>query len=492
MFVKNAVAAAGAAVLFAAMPAVAQESQAPVADVGIVPANVLLAEHSNWFTPAKIYDLAKEHWPLPSYPAELGYEAYSAVGFDLANTILIKGPARDAKGNRELIVIDTLGNPEVSHRTLQAFRAQGILPSCPEFALGQPVPEACKLPLRAIIYTHNHIDHTFGVWGFLGSADRPPCAVADPQVAGADTLLDTAAENRDCVAVIGQYKINDGVATTSLNTGTIIDARSSYMYGSFIPRNHVNSGIGPQELVAFVEVDGRKVAVNGSYRMPSRTFDNELKVIAAGVQMQLIYVPSETNDELAVFLPDRRNRTGTPPSDDDWSGPGLLQSAEVIQGPSFPNLYSLRGTAYRDPANWFRSVDRLRQFDSWCMLPSHGPPLCDAALDDVDISALRIRHKCAARHEEAGLGREVDLGLQSHPENEAGCDRLGNFDHSIYQPALRIHHCGDRSDFCEKIDCAVLWREEPHRYTQRNRRSDLGLNSQVHNEPIPRRKRGDD
>jgi alkyl sulfatase BDS1-like metallo-beta-lactamase superfamily hydrolase len=378
MFVKNAVAAAGAAVLFAAMPVAAQSGKAPPADIGLVPANVLLAEHSNWFTPAKIYDLAKEHWPLPSYPAGLGYEAYSAVGFDLANTILIKGPARDAKGNRELIVIDTLGNPEIAHRTIQAFRAQGILPICPDFALGQPVPEACKLPLRAIIYTHNHIDHTFGVWGFLGAADRPPCAVADPQIAGADTLLDTAVENRDCVAVIGQYKINDGVATTALSTGTIIDARSSYMYGAFIPRNHVNSGIGPQELIAFVEVDGKKVAVSGSYRMPSRTFDNELKVIAAGVQMQLIYVPSETNDELAVFLPDRRNRTGAPPTDADWSGPGLLQSAEVIQGPSFPNLYSLRGTAYRDPANWFRSVDRLRQFDSWCMLPSHGPPLCEA------------------------------------------------------------------------------------------------------------------
>lgn len=346
---------------------------------GIVPANVLLAEHSNWFTPAKIYDLKTEHFPLPSYPPDLSYEIYSAVGFDLANTILIKGPQRDGRGNRELIVIDTLGNPEVSHRTIQAFRAQGILPACPDFTLGQPVPEACKLPLRAVIYTHNHIDHTFGVWGFLGSADRPPCAVADPQTAGADTVLDTALENRDCVAVIGQTKINEGVGTTALITGTIIDARSSYMYGSFIPRNHVNSGIGPQELGAVIEVDGKKVLVNGSYRMPSRTFTNELKVIAAGVQMQLVYVPSETNDELAVFLPDRRNKAGAPVSDDDWSGPGLLQSAEVIQGPSFPNLYSLRGTAYRDPTNWFRSVDRLRQFDAWCMLPSHGPPLCEAA-----------------------------------------------------------------------------------------------------------------
>ncbi|MBL8299799.1 MAG: MBL fold metallo-hydrolase, partial [Rhodanobacteraceae bacterium] len=320
-----------------------------------------------------------EHYPLPNYPADLSYEVYSAVGFDLANTILIQGPKRDAKGNRELIVIDTLGNPEVTHRTIKAFRDQGILPQCPDYTFGETVPDACRLPLRAVIYTHNHIDHTFGVWGFLSAADRPPCQVANPQVAGADTLFDTAVEARDCVAVIGQHKINDGVGTTALVTGTIIDARSAYMYGAFIPRNHVNSGIGPQEKGAVVEVDGKPVLVNGSYRMPSRTFTNELKVIAAGVQMQVVYVPSETNDELAVFLPDRRNRSGTPVADDDWGGPGLLQSAEVIQGPSFPNLYSLRGTAYRDPSNWFRSVDRLRQFNAWCMLPSHGPPLCEAA-----------------------------------------------------------------------------------------------------------------
>lgn len=368
--------------VFAAGPpafAAPSDKPRPAPDVGIVPANTLLAQHSNWFSPAKIYDLAKEHYPLPRYPADLRYEVYSAVGFDLANTILIKGPNRDAKGNRELIVIDTLGNPEVTHRTVRAFREQGVLPRCPAYEFGQPVPAACRLPLRAVIYTHNHIDHTFGVWGWLGAADRPPCPVADPNVAGADTLFDTATDARDCVAVIGQAKINDGVGTTALVTGTIIDARSSYMYGSFIPRNHVNSGIGPAEKGAVIEVDGKKVLVNGSYRMPSRTFSNELKVIAAGVQMQLVYVPSETNDELAVFLPDRRNRKGDPPADDDWSGPGLLQSAEVIQGPSFPNLYSLRGTAYRDPTNWFQSVDRLRQFDAWCMLPSHGPPLCEAA-----------------------------------------------------------------------------------------------------------------
>ncbi len=95
----------------------------------------------------------------------------------------------------------------------------------------------------------------------------------------------------------------------------------------------------------------------------------------AGINMKLVWVPSETDDELAVFVPDKLNSQEISEVG-SWDGSGLLLSAEVIQGPAFPNLYSLRGTGYRSPVNWFNSVDVLREMDSWCMVPSHGPPLC--------------------------------------------------------------------------------------------------------------------
>ena len=61
-----------------------------------VPVNPLLSAHSSWFDPVHIYDLQKEHFPLPDgdYPKGLSYEVFSAVGYDLANTIVIRGPAR--------------------------------------------------------------------------------------------------------------------------------------------------------------------------------------------------------------------------------------------------------------------------------------------------------------------------------------------------------------------------------------------------------------
>lgn len=345
------------ALLLLARPAAAQEPPE------LVPVNPKLSAHTNWFEPVRIYDLQKDHYPLPDkdYPGNLSYRVYSAVGYDLANTMVIKGPNLTKDGHNELIIVDTLGNPGITKDTIEQLRRAGALP-----------PRPAKLPIRAIIYTHNHIDHAYGVDGYLDEADRPPCQPADPQKAGRDGVFDVDMENPNCIAIIGQTEIDEGVGNTATVTGTIIDARSSYMYGSFIPRNHVNDGIGPQEK--------SKPGYQPAYRMPSRTFTEQLLVKAAGVQMKIIYVPSETNDELAVFLPDKRNlRNPSPPplAEEDWGGPGLLFSAEVIQGPSFPNLYSLRGTTYRNPATWFRSVDKLRTFDAWCMVPSHGPPLCE-------------------------------------------------------------------------------------------------------------------
>lgn len=360
-----------------------------------VPINPLLKNHTNWFDPVKIYSLKQDHYPLPDadYPKDIKYEVYSAVGYDLANTMVIKGPKKNSRGQREVVIVDTLGNPGVTKEVINYFRttrgADGdfILPTGP-------------LPIQSIIYTHNHIDHTFGVWGYLTEADRPPCTQEDPTKPGADGYFDADAKDKDCVTVIGQYKINDGLGTTAFITGTIIDARSSYMYGNFLRNfkeggNQVNDGIGPQEygccfdpktqkcITPKEKAEGKEcISLQGSYRMPSRTFNQELYVTAAGVQMKIIYVPSETNDELAVFLPDKLNSGGNVAASglqpDDWWGRGLLFSAEVIQGPSFPNLYSLRGTSYRNPADWYRSVDKLRAYDSWCMVPSHGPPVCEA------------------------------------------------------------------------------------------------------------------
>ncbi len=54
--------------------------------------------------------------------------------------------------------------------------------------------------------------------------------------------------------------------------------------------------------------------------------------------MHIVWVPSEAPDEIAVWLPDLK----------------LLHTVEILQGESFPNLHTIRGTRYRDPERWFK------------------------------------------------------------------------------------------------------------------------------------------
>jgi len=324
------------------------------------PANPLLVNHKNWFVPAQVWDIQKDPSLAKYRPANLTYAAYSAVGFSLANTIAIVGPTK------EIVIIDTLETKENVQDAIKAFRAAKIFPEGP-------------LPIRAIIYTHNHIDHIGGIKGYLEQSKLRPCVQAASSSTGTDTPLN--ADALDCVSILGQENIVSGVNNTATVIGTMINARSAYMYGGFIPESwRVTNGIGYE-------------IKNGTsdFVMPSRTFADSMQLTAAGVNMELFYVPSETNDELSVFIPDAQNGGG--------GKGGMLQSAEVIQGPSFPNLYSLRGTSYRSPATWYHSVDRLRTYDSWCMLPSHGTPLCGAK--NIQQLLLNFRDAIQYTHDQS-------------------------------------------------------------------------------------------
>lgn len=342
----------------------------------LVRANPRLLEHSNFF-PRTVYDLQTMD-VCREKTAPLSYKAYSAVGFNLANMIVLVGP------DNGLVVVDTLGSDFSAKVALEAIRVKA----------GLKADKDGKLPVKAIVYTHNHIDHTAGVQGVLALADRPACKAEDPRDAGQDG---TYIGRQDCVEVISQEKVVDSVVNTATVVGEMINPRSSYMYGNWIGVNRINDGIGP-------EVNEG----NASFQMPSRTFSDELLLTAAGINMKLIYVPSETDDELAVFLPDGMNQmyrglgsaaSASASAGDGWGGAGMLLSAEVIQGPSYPNLYSLRGTSYRNPAQWFRSVDKLRQFDSWSMVPAHGVPICGE--EDIRILLRNFRDAVQFTHDQA-------------------------------------------------------------------------------------------
>ena len=64
---------------------------------------------------------------------------------------------------------------------------------------------------------------------------------------------------------------------------------------------------------------------------PNLTFEKELKLNIAGIQLELFHAPGETDDQIFVWLPEFN---------------ALMPGDNFYE--TFPNLYTLRGTSHRD------------------------------------------------------------------------------------------------------------------------------------------------
>ena len=257
---------------------------------------------------------------------------YIAIGFGLANSILIEG-------TDGVVIVDTMESMEAGLRVREAFR------------------KVTNKPVRAIVYTHNHADHIFGAEAFVDDAA--------PQVFAHATT----------------EKYIDKIINIMR---PIIFTRSMRQFGSLMPQDAVeNCGIGPKLLV-------NRDTKPGLIR-PSKTFDGErMKVEVSGVEMELVFAPGETPDQIFVWLPKYK---------------ALLPGDNFYR--SFPNLYAIRGTSYRDVMNWAKSIDKMRAFEPELLLPSHtnvlkGKTHIETALRNYR-DAIQFVHDQTIRGINAGL-----------------------------------------------------------------------------------------
>ena len=223
-----------------------------------------------------------------------------AVGFALANAILVEGENSN-------IIIDTTGTVETAREVKEIFDTIN------------------SNPVEAIIYTHNHADHTYGATVFA--------ADSNPEIYAHSSTAEYLSR------VIGILR-------------PIISSRSNRMFGNALPKDQVeNNGIGP-----FLEIgrDGRKPGL----LYPTKTFTDKLKFEVGGIEVELFHAPGETNDQLFVWLPGKKALF---PGDNFYK--------------TFPNLYTIRGTPYRDLAGWVNSIDMMRYLEPEFLVPSHTRPL---------------------------------------------------------------------------------------------------------------------
>ena len=255
-----------------------------------------------------------------------------AVGYALANSILIEGEKTN-------IIIDTTGSEETATEVKDMFDAIN------------------SNPVETIIYTHNHADHTYGATVFAEGSNPDIYAHSTTEIY--------------LSRVIGILR-------------PIISSRSNRMFGNALPKEQVeNNGIGP-----FLEIgrDGRKPGL----LYPTKTFTDQIEFEAAGHKVQLFHAPGETNDQLFVWLPEKKVLF---PGDNFYK--------------TFPNLYTIRGTPYRDLVGWVNSIDLMRYLEPEYLVPSHTRPI----VGKENIKTLLTTYRDAIQFVHDQTVRLMNLGL---------------------------------------------------------------------------------
>jgi alkyl sulfatase BDS1-like metallo-beta-lactamase superfamily hydrolase len=233
---------------------------------------------------------------------QVAEQFYVAVGYGNANMSMVVG-------DDGVILIDTMENAEAAREALADLR------------------RFSDKPIKGLIYTHSHPDHSSGSRG----------------------LLDPAEVESGQIQIYAHERLMAGMRGNP-SLGLIGPLRLAYSFGFDLERGAdglVEVGLGPL----------LRVGTTG-FIAPTTIFSGSLEIEIAGIRVVLQEAPSESDDEIVLWFPDH----------------GVLHAADVIQGECLANLYALRG-AVRDIWQWIGAVDLLRSFNAESILFGHGRPL---------------------------------------------------------------------------------------------------------------------
>ncbi|MEM9540463.1 MAG: alkyl/aryl-sulfatase [Cyanobacteria bacterium P01_E01_bin.42] len=252
---------------------------------------------------------------------------YVAVGNTRANIVLIEG-------NNGVIVVDTGDSIESANRVLSQFQ------------------KITQKPVKAIIYTHSHYDHIGGTRAFVNS-DR----------------INIYA--RDNFKNIGTEKQQQNIYST----------RSPFQQGTFTSPEEIQS-LDP------IWCQFPFGAIADGFLPPNRQFSEEtISLNIAGIALELIAAPGESDDQLYVWLPDKK----------------VLLCGDNFYL-RFPYLSSLRGS-YQDPQQWILSLDKILDIQPNYLISGHALPISGS--EKIKQTIYNYRNGIASIFEQtlAGMNR---------------------------------------------------------------------------------------
>jgi len=309
---------------------------------------------------------------------------------------------------------------------------------------GQAAPFAAKVraaferitdkPVKALIYTHSHGDHTGGAPAFFEPGQgiqvwaRSNFGSEQAQVAEKGLTGGVRPSNTQGFDLLPEQKIGIGIAIPP-------DRR---------PRgNMMRDGVD--------RADNESPPRRRAPRVePTHRFSEDRKQLeVAGVKLELVAAPGETADQLYVCHPATRTV---------FAGDNFYQS--------WPNVYPLRGTARRSLRDWIDSVAKMVAEEPLHVVGGHTAPILDEA------TAVLTNYHDAMKWV---LDRTVE-GMQQYltpdelveypalPERFAKLDYLADYYGSV-EGTIRDLYAQDLGWF--NGEALELHRESPQKQSQR-------------------------
>lgn len=246
-------------------------------------------------------------------------------------------------GDEGVVIIDTSETTTAAENILSAFR------------------KITDLPVKTIVFTHSHRDHVSGASVFAEGGN--PDILASTKYSD-DSLFVASAHPQPVKAMQARTKRQFGI-------------------GLSYPDEIIGIGVGPGDRPL-------KGMGEGSLPPTRRIGDDGENVTLCGVDLQLVMAPGETPDHMVVWYPEKK----------------VLISGDNFYR-SFPNLYAIRGTAYRDFDAWADTMDLLMSFEPEVLAPGH----TKAVFGANQIKEVLTDYRDAIRHVVDETRNGMDAGL---------------------------------------------------------------------------------